>query len=930
MVSVSKAKTNPFYRVLLDDDDNIYINIKEFLQQYLDLTLVTCDVDKKYCQGTLQPSNNIFWIDGYRAKYGDNDDGNSKELPDDSFVILDGICWLRYDVWQNWFPLETRWDVSASYLSVIPRFKLLSERKKQRRLEIEQADVVKKETEAKLNSEPITPSDPFRPELKYHAALRQYPQQKLGEDFNYDANLDIFNGTFQAGGPITHERDTGWNFGRPYWVYRLQDQGWFHLMEIGDTYFEESNLLLPNVSAHNGFKFDSRQIFYGSGNIEVNGRAPQNTVVDLYRSGIYLSTVRTGSDGRYVFDDVVVASSDRLVAKLYYPDGAEEVREIVLSDDNGMVIPSGEFQERAFTGETSYGRMNYMALRYGLFDNVTVGVHPMFFENAKKASVMGDIAMRPTPSTVFLGQGLFTGKNIDRAFRINSTIFYPNFIQLEHRYYSEDTPSFLKDLRILGEYWAARHRLGIGRFQFLNEYEQRKDLRDATMEVIYSFNRYFKPFFSYGYYFPSNTSSYKLMKAGFDIMATEHSVLEVIRIWNNPVPSSNISFFVRTLRNVGGWDIGANWNIPDRGSKSSITANVTYRLTKNLSIGALASDKYLGFKISWDGVITPYPGPATWSEFPMGTLSGKIMSPGDANTKPYPIEDARVTVGDRTTTTDKKGNFIISGISSYQKLIAKVDTDSLDVSVIPKKEFEVVYFRPGTQITWNPKLMPTAGMDGVIEGMETIPLGLEVEAIKLPENRKMGRVDVETDGFFLMEKMTPGRYLLRLTGLKEDINTMTVEIPASTKWLSGIKWNISSEKKKVEAKVAQNEIQKETNQVSTPAPTSAPASLKTIEGRLVLANSYYYSSEGTPLRIVQKKNPPKALPKGLIVEAVGLSDAKVYATAKIANNGNFIIDKLPAGEYKLMLRGVKNPPRPIEVSLYDKDVLSGIRWKWKQ
>ena len=403
---------------------------------------------------------------------------------------------------------------------------------------------------------------------------------------------------------------------------------------------------------------------------------------------------------------------------------------------------------------------------------------------------MTDLAMRPIADTVFLGQGMFTGKNIDRAFRINTTLLYPNYLEVEHRYFGENTPMFLRNIRVLGEYWAGRHSLSLGRFQFIDQYEQYKGMRDASVEIIYTFNRYLKPFFNYGAFFPQGFSRYNVVKAGFDVMPTDHSVLEISRTWMTPIPINLISFFVRNIINVGGWDVGVTWNIPDRLIKSYLTADIMYRVTKNLSIGVLSNDQYLGFRVNWDGIISQTPGPETWSDFAMGTLSGRITSPKTTDAEPYPVQNTNIIIGSKLATTDQDGNFSISGITPYQKLIAKVDPVTLDASIAPEKEFDVVYFRPGTHIDWTPRLLWTAGIDGTIEGLETIPPDLIVEAIKLPENRFMSKGKVESDGFFIVEKLTPGRYQLRLKGLKEPVKSIEVEIPENTNWLSGTKWKL--------------------------------------------------------------------------------------------------------------------------------------------
>lgn len=923
MITVTSERGNSFYKVLTDNKERPYLNVSDFMEQYLDFTSVECDTISKHCQGTMQPNGNLFWIDGRQSEYGDSDQGPSGEkIADGALIVQDGSCWLRYDVWQKWLPLTATWDYRAYYLSIIPEFKLLSERKKIREQEIELSNSVKREKDAIQNLEPIKPKNLFRPELKYHSSLRKYPNQDTGWDFNYDANIDILRGTFQTGGPVTYDRGPGWNTGRPYWLYRLRDQDWFYLMEIGDTYFEESNLLLPNISGTNGFRFDSREMVYGAGRISVNGRAQQNTTVDLYRDGVYLGTVVTGTDGRYVFDDVIVNSSSRLVAKLYYPDGSEEIREIVLSDDNGMIIPRGEFQERIFTADTNYGRMNYMGLRYGLLDNVTVGVHPISFANSQHASFMTDLAMRPIPNTVFLGQGMFTGKNIDRAFRVNTTLLYPNYLEVEHRFYNNETPVFLKNIRPIGEYWAGRHSLSLGRLQFINEYEQYKGMKDFTLQFIYTFNRYLKPFFNYGIYFPTNSSKYNLIRVGFDVMPTDHSVLEISRSWVLPVPINSLSFFVRNIINVGGWDVGVTLNVPDRQVKSSLVADIMYRITKNLSLGVISNDKYFGFRINWDGIICQSPGPETWSDFAMGTLSGKLMSPKAADRDPYPIENANIIIGNKVATTDKDGSFNVSGITTYQKLIAKIDQVSLDASIAPDKDFDVIYFRPGTQITWAPKILWTAGVDGVVEGLENIPPDAFVEALKLPEKRVMSKGKIENDGFFIIEKLTPGTYILRLKGVKGYLDrTLEIKVSEDTNWLSGIRFRV-------------NDLNKEKSNNNKQEKLKTSKDSKTKEKK-------YYAIDNGPLFISQHKRVIKGLdgfissnkkiPKGLIVEAVRVEDKKIISRTEVMRDGAFILEDLGTGRYELRLSGTQVPPKPIQVEI-DKEIdwLSGVVWDWKQ
>ncbi|HOW16346.1 MAG TPA: hypothetical protein PK443_01400, partial [bacterium] len=612
MVTVTSNRGNSFYRVLTDDQERPYLDIEEFLSKYLDLTDVKCNFSRRYCQGTLQPSKNIFWIDGKNLRYGDYEEGTVKEpLPDDAFITQEGKCWLRYDLWEKWLPLTSTWDLRSYYLSVIPEFKLLFDRQRMREQEKERAEAYKKEKELIDKAELIEPESKFRPEFKYHLSLRKRPQESIGADFNYDLNIDVLKGTLQTGGPVTYD-DKEVTAKMPYWTYTWRKKSWFDLMEFGNTTFEEAALMIPNITAKNGFRFDSREIIYGTGKIDINERAIPNAQVDLYRDGIYMGTTIAGPDGRYNFNDVVVDGQSRVIAKIYYPDGSEDIKEIVMSDDNGMILEQGEFEERVFTGETLYGRFNYAALRFGVLDEATIGLSPIKFPDTDRASFMGDLAFRPFPSISFLGQALFTGRNIDRSFRINTTLLYPNFIQFEHRYYDTETPLFLRNFRDLGEYWAVRHSLGIGRFQFLNEYEQDFEQRSVSAEVIYNFSRLFKPFVEFRETFPKISANQISTRTGIDFILGDNTVFEAVRTWIKPYSINSLSLILRDPYANRGWNITASFSIPDKKIKGSFVGDIAYRITRNITVGALVRDKYFGFHLDLDGILSPSPGPEIW------------------------------------------------------------------------------------------------------------------------------------------------------------------------------------------------------------------------------------------------------------------------------------------------------------------------------
>ena len=923
-MTVTMNRGSSFYRVLTDEKERPYLNIEEMLSSYLDLTNVKCDISRQYCQAVMQPSKNIFWIDGKNLRYGDYEDGAGKEpLSDNAFVIQEGKCWLRYDVWAKWMPLTAIWDLHSYYLSIVPEFKLLSDRQRMRDQEKELAGAYKRQRELLDKTPAMEPQDVLRPEFKYHASFRKKPQQDVGADFNYDLNVDVLKGTLQSGGPVTYDNKKV-TAQVPYWTYRWRKKSWFDLMEFGSTTFEGSALLVPNITAKNGFRFDSREVIYGSGKITINERAIPNAQVDIYRDGVYLGTTVAGSDGKYTFSNIVVNGQSRVVAKIYYPDGSEDLQEIVLSDDNGMILEGGKFEERAFTGETTYGRMNYMALRYGLIDDVTIGVSPMTFPGSDHPSFMTDLAMRPIPSVSFLGQGMFTGKNIDRAFRVNTTLLYPNFIQVEHRYYNDDVPAFLRNFNELGEYWALRQSVGIGRLQFINEYEQDTTMRAVSTEVIYNYSRVFKPFVDYRKTFPKLSTVFSSTRTGIDFILGDNTVLETVRTWMEPYSINNISLILRDPYASHGWNITASWSVPDKQVNGTLVADVAYRITRNITVGMLAQNKYVGFHLDLDGLLTPDPSPQIWSEFGTGTLAGTVMSPPASGKDSYPIEGAYVMAGSRSATTDAQGHFLISAIAPYEKFMAKVEPNSLDASVTTEKEFDVVRFRPGTAIIWNPRLISTSGVDGVLVGDETYPPDLVIEAVRVSDGTLVGKGKVESDGFFIIEKLTPGKYKLNLKGYKKEMASIDLDIPEGEDWVSGLNWYLTGENPKpAEIKVPKFKLK------------GTLLSKKELSEKDL--GTRYYSVKGKPLyiasttsssRIIEGRLVGKRIKRGLTVEAVKLSDGKIKSTTKVFSDGSFVIERLAEGEYELRLKGADNPPQPMKVKIDDEDVLSGVRWEW--
>jgi hypothetical protein len=83
---------------------------------------------------------------------------------------------------------------------------------------------------------------------------------------------------------------------------------------------------------------------------------------------------------------------------------------------------------------------------------------------------------------------------------------------------------------------------------------------------------------------------------------------------------------------------------------------------------------------------------------------------------------------------------------------------------------------------------PTRGIDGTVNSNKRIPDGIIIEAVNLQDGKVASKGTLESDGFFMISKLTSGKYELRLKGAKNPPAPIKVEISQGQDWVSGIKW----------------------------------------------------------------------------------------------------------------------------------------------
>lgn len=833
ILKVSQNINDSYYKVYVDENEDPYINIRVFLTDYLGFSDVKCDLLKLYCESKMPPNETLFWLDGRHGDFGNAESPGSEKFDKSSIVVINKEMWVKYDVVAKWIPLEGDWQLDAYILKMNPKFKLIFDKQVERQEMLKKLKAVQMQKESEQRREVIYPDHDFNAIARYRWGLSGGTKSMSSTSFDYDVTMDVLTGTVKTGQSFTFPFSNKRTIGTPYGTYTLKDKKYFHIMEVGTTNFDVSPLLMTGVQTDYAFKLDSiDRSQQREGNINITDLAPKGTEVDLYVDGYYTATASVGDDGKYSFPEVIANSSSSVVLKIYYPNGLEEEKKINISRDGGNRLAKGDFEERIYVGKVkaSDSIFYFTSLRYGLLHNLTLGISPMLLPEEEHVSPMFDFYFMPFYWINFFSQSMISAAGFDRAFDINIGLLEPSFIQIEHRYYNPTSPFVLgmSSSREAGEYWSAKHQVNFSQWSLSETYEQTTKQRKISASVRKPLTKLTRASVSgnTNIYRNSNVVSYSI-ETSLDFDLYTNNRLGISRNWSSGVSQNQISYDLRDTNEIGGFDVKARFDFTDSGDKRFST-EVTYRATENIKLTVSLQNQYLSGTFYWNGVIGGSNSPDLWDKYDYGTVSGRVLDTREKGPdgKGLPVSGVVIQVGTESGTTDDNGDYRISNIPVESVVTARVDANSIDGTLAPEHEKEFMYFRKASYINWCPRLFPTIGLDGYIDANGGVREGVKIDAIRLSDYALVASSTVEPeDGFFLLEKLTPGRYQLSLNWPGKKIKPIEVNIKKNAEWITGVRWDIDESTfefakgdQAAETKVLEHEIVTKSGASKDPVP----------------------------------------------------------------------------------------------------------------
>lgn len=788
-LAVKGGKSDGFWRVMLDDEERPYLELKHTLNKMLDM-VPSCQPKEKSCKVHNHLLNKSYLIDGKTHMAGQT--GQSLTKFDSRVLVMsEGKLWLRYDAWEPWLPLSVQWNLELFQLYISPRYDLLQTVKEQKTSQREQRINQTKQREQRGLEPPRLAEQEYRSEFRYFLSQEkvQDPSESI-DSLNYDFNSDLYGGTLLLSGSSRRSSiaDPS-NTDSPHqmnWNYKLLHQSSFDFLEAGD-FLMPGGLLFPSLIARQALRIKRLpEVPRSRDSMLVAGQSIPGAEVELLRNGFIIAFTKVEADGSYVFKGITVSGGERLRLVFYFPDGStkEEVRPI--SSDNGAILPEDRWDGQLFTGVVKNNRLNWLNLGYGITDDLSVGLTGYQFESPTEPMALTNLAYRPFWGMVFIAEQAQHAQGVDQGIEAEVTWLTPHFFRVTTKRFQPDSP--VQSLVFAGDktqrFDEFHHSLGLGRWYWLgelrrNDYSNRWkfNLRHHLDNAIAVSTETEIEDFHQG----ETQNTYGL---GADWIEGNHSI-QAKRNWR-PMNNHDTNLSYR----YQGWgempfDFSCSATRSDTGD-TLLVASIRFRPVESIVLQARHSPGRNSLTAGFYGIYASKQGPTRYRDFGKGTLSGRILAPHEPGVPPIPLEGVVIKAGSKKGVTDADGRYLIPGLPVDQDVEVMIDPSSLALGMTPKTERDKVRFRAASHIEWDPVLVQTAGLDGMLALTSALPAEARVRAVALPDGQEVAQSEVETDGFFVLENLPPGEYRLELIQVPNAPAPLKITIKPGEIWISDV------------------------------------------------------------------------------------------------------------------------------------------------
>lgn len=803
---------NDFFFTYLTQDEKVYLPVKKLFSNIFEYP-VDCNKNLSNCQVISQPKGYELVIDLEKKQAKSIVSNNSKVIylkKDDAFE-KEGDIWISLDLAEQVIPAYFKWDVQLYRLSIststeLPILKLITKNRHKKQKEAILRQKLAEKDQALL--EQARRSDTFfNSETQYRVGLQGNVETSTGQNqysnsefIALNSNSKIWRGNLIVTGTMNRQSDADPRYDRDFsGVYSLDDEPYFHQLAFGDV-TTSPTLFFNTISLRNGVKFDRLGDYNPTLQFYYEGFSLPDTEIEVWRNGFLVRIFFVDSSGRYIIEDPDAAPGDTYTLKFYYPNG-DYSEEVIPFIPNAGVLGKGEFDvETTYgaydtTGTYSGETISQGLTRYGLTKRITLGLGYMYLPKRQGDQVGGDIedeqfipylelATQPFDTISLIGA--FTLDHQGYAFQATSISIPKNIAQIYYHNFAANNP-VLTDiipsideqrlLQLTNTYFIYNN------WRIFGQYQNEPGTTTINADLITDIYRYFSP------------------KIGYQRTTTENSgFTQSLTFQNGFAITQEFSLLFQGSTNFQGsnsqsligsyrykqyltFNVSGTRNLSSSGDVYTYSLGMNWNPTPNWILNLSLSKDQGSLSISYIDVLGLFSSPQLPSDFGSGTIYGTLMSPETDFEPSYPLEGVRITAGNKSTFTDEKGQFNLSGLPSNQPIFVKFDKNTLNPMFISKQDKIPVYLKSTDILELNPEFVLSVGFEGTLYSNKALPneVELRVTSLNNPMFDEVIPVDPE-GGFFMLSGIAPGKYQLELIRVENPPKPIEIEITEKEEW----------------------------------------------------------------------------------------------------------------------------------------------------
>ena len=570
---------------------------------------------------------------------------------------------------------------------------------------------------------------------------------------------------------------------------------------VGDVNGFDSRLTGMSASGR-GAALTNRPLFQPTAfdRTRFEGDLPAGWEAELYRNGELLGFTKSGSDQRYVFDDVqLLYGENRISIVLYGPQGQERRREemVNIGQENvpkgktwywaGINQPGRELVDLHQAKDPTLPKIEATAaVEHGLSAKTSVGAlaRMMLIDDERLTFVEGSVRQSIGPALVEVAAARSssggTAARAQAIARIGSVNINAEAIVAKDFHLNGRLEPHYRDYHV-----ALNAPLKIGRtvlpaqadVRLTERADGNKQLEAAARLAanINRFNlatdlRYRKHYLRSG---PSPPDEFEAELIGSgrigDVRLRGQTTFEVAP--RTRLRAAELSAYWSASDTVD-WEAGVAYEAPAKRGRARLSHirrldSMALALTgEAASDGSVAVgfnmnfslDSMRGFKLSRQPLAST------------GVVHARVfrdLNENGVRDASEPLEKgALVTTGARLSEkpTDASGSVTVAGLTAYVPTTVGIDQSSLsDPMLAPKKALQVVVPRPGVPAEIEIALVGAGDIEGAV--VKSGDLGFEGLDLELVDasGKVVGTARTDFDGFFLFERVPYGRYTIRVS-----------------------------------------------------------------------------------------------------------------------------------------------------------------------